>query len=50
LQVVHSIIKDTGKIVGVDIQKIEPLGYPNLHLFQHDVFDTEKLLERIDEV
>lgn len=48
LQVVHSIIKDTGTIVGVDIQKIDSLGYPNLHLFQHDVFETETLLERIE--
>jgi 23S rRNA (uridine2552-2'-O)-methyltransferase len=50
LQVIHSVIKDTGKIVGVDIQKIEPLGYENLSLFQHDVFETETLLEKIRSV
>jgi len=47
LQVIHGIIGDTGKIVGVDIQKVESIGYPNLTLFQHDVFETESLMEKI---
>ena len=50
LQVIYKIIGETGKIVGVDIQKIESLGYPNLTLFQHDVFETESLLEKISGV
>ena len=39
IQVIAKIVGTTGKILGVDLQKIEPFGYPNVHLLQADIFD-----------
>ncbi|EKE27605.1 MAG: hypothetical protein ACD_3C00188G0021 [uncultured bacterium (gcode 4)] len=43
LQVIYKIIWNDAKIVGIDIQKIEPLPYQNLILIQESIFEYEKL-------
>ena len=45
LQVLAKTVGPTGIVAGVDIQKIAGLGYPNVHLFQGDVFVTEPIVE-----
>ncbi|EKD29344.1 MAG: hypothetical protein ACD_78C00439G0002 [uncultured bacterium (gcode 4)] len=45
LQVLAKMVGPTGIIAGVDIQKIEGLGYQNVHVFQGDVFVTEPIIE-----
>lgn len=39
LQVIHEIVGNETKMMGVDLQKVEHLGYPNLKLLQADIFD-----------
>lgn len=44
LQVIAKIIGPKGKVVGVDIQKIDPnLWFPNIHLLQEDIFAFDKI-------
>jgi len=44
LQVIAKIIGPEGKVVGIDIQKIDPnFGFPNIHLLQESVFEFEKI-------
>lgn len=46
LQVLAKIVGPTGLVAGVDIQKIDKgFGYPNIHVFQGDVFVTEPIIE-----
>jgi len=45
LQVLAKEVGPTGVIVGIDIQKIVGLWYPNVHVFQWDVFVTEPIIE-----
>lgn len=45
LQVLAKTVGVTGIVAGVDIQKIAGLGYPNVHVFQGDVFVTEPIIE-----
>lgn len=45
LQVIAKTVGPTGVVAGVDIQKIKSLGYPNVHLFQGDVFVPEPIIE-----
>ena len=44
LQVIAKIIWQKGKVVGIDIQKIDPnFGFPNIYLLQEDIFAFEKI-------
>lgn len=45
LQVLAKHVGPTGLVAGVDIQRVEPLGYPNVHLFQGDVFVPAPIVE-----
>lgn len=49
LQVIAKIIWQKGKVVGIDIQKIDPnFGFPNIHLLQESVFEFEKIRAYLD--
>ena len=49
LQVIAKIIGQRGKVVGIDIQKIDPnFGYPNIYLLQEDIFEFEKIRTYLD--
>ncbi len=39
LQYIAKIVRPDIPIVGIDIQRIEPLGRPNIHLLQSDIFE-----------
>ncbi len=44
LQVIAKIVGQQGKVVGIDIQKIDPnFGFPNIHLLQESIFEYEKI-------
>lgn len=44
LQVIAKIVWEKGKVVGIDIQKIEPnFGYPNIFLLEESIFEYEKI-------
>ena len=44
LQVIAKLIRNSGKVVGIDIQKIDPnFGYPNIYLLQESIFEFEKI-------
>ena len=44
LQVIAKIVWEKWKVVGIDIQKIDPnFGYPNIFLLQEDIFAYEKI-------
>lgn len=49
LQVIAKIIGQKGKVVGIDIQKIDPnFGFPNIHLLQESIFEFEKIRVYLD--
>lgn len=48
LQVIHRIVGDWSNIVGVDIQKIEPLNFP-VTLIQESIFEYDKLKKLFEE-
>ncbi len=49
LQVIAKIIGREWKVVGIDIQKIDPnFGYPNIHLLKESVFEFEKIRTFLD--
>lgn len=49
LQVLAQIVGISGKVVGIDIQKIDPnFGFPNIHLLQASVFESEKIRSFLD--
>jgi 23S rRNA (uridine2552-2'-O)-methyltransferase len=49
LQVIAKIVGPTGKVVGIDIQKIDPnFGFPNIYLLQESVFEFEKIRLYLD--
>ena len=49
LQVIAKIIGEKGKVVGIDIQKIDPnFGFPNIFLLQEDIFEFEKIRTFLD--
>ena len=49
LQVIAKIVWQAGKVVGIDIQKIDPnFGFPNIHLLQESVFEFEKIRTFLD--
>ncbi|MDD2908517.1 MAG: RlmE family RNA methyltransferase, partial [Candidatus Gracilibacteria bacterium] len=50
LQVIHKIIGDSAKLVGIDIQRIEPLNYKNLTLIQESIFEKDKLKAMFEEM
>lgn len=50
LQVIRKIIGDTGKIVWIDIQKIEKLNFPNIFLIQESIFETEKIVAELEKI
>lgn len=50
LQVIRKIIWDTGKIVWIDIQKIEKLNFPNIYLIQESIFETEKIVAELEKI
>lgn len=50
LQIIRKIIADKGRIVWVDIQKIEPLHFPNITLIQESIFEKEKLQNILKEL
>jgi 23S rRNA (uridine2552-2'-O)-methyltransferase len=43
LQVIAKIVGPNGIVLGVDIQKIDPLGHQNVHLLQASVFEKEAI-------
>lgn len=43
IQIISKIIGPTGIVLGVDIQKIQPFGNPNVHLLQASVFEKEAI-------
>ncbi len=49
LQVLSRIVGPDGIVVGMDIQKIEPLGKQNIRFFQGDVFDREGVARATEE-
>ena len=50
LQVIRKIIGETGKIVWIDIQKIEKLNFPNIFLIQESIFETEKIISELEKI
>lgn len=49
LQVIAKIVWQEWKVVGIDIQKIDPnFGFPNIHLLQESVFEFEKIRTFLD--
>lgn len=49
LQVIAKIIEPQYKVVGIDIQKIDPnFGHPNIHLLQESIFEYEKVRSYLD--
>lgn len=49
LQVIAKIVWQEGKVVGIDIQKIDSnFGFPNIHLLQESVFEFEKIRTFLD--
>jgi 23S rRNA (uridine2552-2'-O)-methyltransferase len=44
LQVIATGVGKSWKVFGVDIQKIDQLGYENVHLLQADIFDSPKII------
>jgi 23S rRNA (uridine2552-2'-O)-methyltransferase len=49
LQVIAKIVGPTGKVVGIDIQKIDPnFGFQNIYLLQESVFEFEKIRVYLD--
>jgi len=51
LQVIAKIIGNTGKAVGIDIQKIDPnFGYPNIYLLQESIFEYEKIQTYLESI
>jgi len=50
LQVIHEIMKDEGIIVGIDLQKIEPLPYKNIFCFQQDIRNFDALKASLEEI
>ena len=49
LQVISRIIGSEGMLIGVDIQRIVPLGKSNVRVIQESIFEKEKLTERFHE-
>ena len=46
LQVIAKIVGQKWKVVGIDIQKIDPnFGYPNIFLLQESIFEYEKIYD-----
>lgn len=46
LQVIAKIVGQKWKVVGIDIQKIDPnFGYPNIFLLQESIFEYEKICD-----
>ncbi len=46
LQVIAKIVGQKGKVVGIDIKKIDPnFGYPNIFLLQESIFEYEKICD-----
>lgn len=45
LQVLAKTVGPTGRVIGVDLQKIEALGYPNVHLLVADVLVPAPIVE-----
>ena len=46
LQVIAKIVGQRWKVVGIDIQKIDPnFGYPNIFLLQESIFEYEKICD-----
>lgn len=44
LQVIAKIVWPKGKVVGIDIQKIDPnFWYPNIHLLQESIFEYDAI-------
>ena len=41
LQVLAPLVGQTGRVVGFDIQKVEPLGYPHVEAFVGDMLDID---------
>ncbi len=49
LQVISKIVGLEGKVVGIDIQKIDPnFGLPNIFLLQESIFEFEKIKAFLD--
>ena len=49
LQVIAKIVWEKGKVVGIDIQKIDPnFGFPNIFLLQEDIFEFENIRRYLD--
>ena len=48
LQVTAPIVGEKGKVMGIDLQKIDQLGYGHVKLFQADVFDAETVAKHIE--
>lgn len=46
LQVIHSIVKEK-TVIGIDLKKVEPFGYKNVHTIQWDIFDYETVSESV---
>lgn len=50
LQVIRKIIWETGKIVWIDIQKIEKFNFQNIFLIQESIFETEKIIAELEKI
>ncbi len=49
LQVIAKIVWNEGKVIGIDIQKIDPnFGFPNIHLLQESIFEYDKIRDYLD--
>ena len=51
LQVIAKIVGQKWKVVGIDIQKIDPnFGYPNIFLLQESIFEYEKICDFLENI
>lgn len=51
LQVIAKIVGQRWKVVGIDIQKIDPnFGYPNIFLLQESIFEYEKICDFLENI
>ena len=50
MQVAVKVVGGKGKIIGVDIERIEPFKEKNIFTFQCDIFEQEKLASQLKDL
>lgn len=50
IQYIKEILRDTGIIVGIDLKPIDKYSQSHIHTFQHDIFEYETLIPKIEEI